>query len=779
MTETNNKNNNDKIKSSPKRKSSIFNFFKAFFITIFTTCLICTIVGAGYVLAIIKSLPDLDINSITTLSEASSFYDNNGEFMDNLNSEIQRTVINYDEIPQYLKDAIVSIEDQRFYEHQGIDVKRIAGSFITDVKKLAKGNTSFHGGSTITQQLLKNTILQNEKSAIERKIKEIYLALQLEEKLSKDQILCQYLNTIPFGGTTYGAEAASFYYFNKPAKELNLIQCAYIAGVTQSPTYYGAYIEKNIEDPTPYINRTKTVLGKMKELGKINDEEFNSAIASIDNGELTFERNKDSYTLDYEWYINPALKQVKEALKEKYFYTDDEAMNLLLTGGLKIYTNMDRDLQDYTQSALDQFGAENVGMAEEYEEGTNIPKFQASATIVDYHTGKVLAMVGGRGEHVANANNRAFTGLKPIGSNTKPLTVYGPAINEKILTAGSTIDDSPLINTIGSKYPTDDGPYNPQNDNEKYSGNITLRESLTQSKNVGAVIVEDTIGINTGLFYGKKFGLKYNSKSASSISCLALGQFNNDPNDLDGGNTFILSSAFGVFGNNGVYTEPLLYSKVIDSTGKTLLETETPKTTKIFNKETAYIMYDILKGSCGYTGPNAKWGDMPVAGKTGTTSSNTDYWFTGVTPYLSASVWLGYDTPKKMGGNSNVAASLWGNIMAKAHEGKEVKDINKPNTLVTASICKDSGMLATDLCRADSRKNRVYTEYFTKDTVPTGYCENHISYGNKIYVKKFNPDPSTEDYPYVYIKSKNTSTSTADKKSKDKNKNKNNSSQNN
>ena len=182
-------------------------------------------------------------------------------------------------------------------------------------------------------------------------------------------------------------------------------------------------------------------------------------------------------------------------------------------------------------------------------------------------------------------------------------------------------------------------------------------------------------------------------------------------------------------------------------------------------------MYDILKGSCSYTGPNAKWGDMPVAGKTGTTSSNTDYWFSGVTPYLSASVWLGYDTPREMGGNSNVAASLWGNIMSKAHEGKEVIDINKPNTLVTASICKDSGMLATDLCRADSRKNRVYTEYFTKNTLPTGYCEKHISYKNKIYVKKENPNPLTEDYSYVYTKSNNTSTSTANKKSDNKNKN--------
>ena len=774
MTETNNKNkskNQKNNKESKAKKNSAKDIFKAFFITFFTTFLICCVVVAGYVVAIIKSLPNLDINSITSLSEASSFYDNNGELMDSLNSEIQRTVINYDEMPQYLKDAIVSIEDQRFYEHNGIDVRRIVGSFVTDVTKILKGDTSFHGGSTITQQLLKNTILQNEDSAIERKIKEIYTALELEKKLSKDQILCQYLNTIPFGGTTYGAEAAAYYYFNKPAKELNLIQCAYIAGVTQSPTYYGAYIEKNIQDPSPYINRTKTVLGKMKELGKISEEEYNNAISSIDNGELTFERNTDSYVLDYEWYINPALKQVKEALKEKYSYDDDEAMNLLLTGGLKIYTNMDKELQDYTQSALDGFDAGNVGMTEEFEEGTNTPKFQASATIVDYHNGKVLAMVGGRGEHAANANNRAFTGLKPIGSNTKPLTVYGPAINEKILTAGSTIDDSPLINTIGSKYPTEDGPYNPQNDNGKYSGNITLRESLTQSKNVGAVIVEDKIGINTGLFFGKKFGLKYNSKSSSAISCLALGQFNNDPNDLDGGNTFILSSAFGVFGNGGIYTEPLLYSKVLDSNGNTLLEVESSKTKEIFNKETAYIIYDILKGSCSYTGPNAKWGDMPVAGKTGTTSSNTDYWFSGVTPYLSASVWLGYDTPKEMGGNSNAAASLWGNIMSKAHEGKEIKDINKPNTLVTASICKDSGMLATDLCRADSRKNRVYTEYFTKDTIPTGYCEKHVSAKNKIYVKKENPSPLTEDYSYVYTKSNNTSTSTANKKSEDKNKN--------
>ena len=225
-----------------------------------------------------------------------------------------------------------------------------------------------------------------------------------------------------------------------------------LAGVAQAPTYYSAYNENNKKDPSPYINRTKTVLGKMKELGKITVEEYNQAIADIDGGKLVFSSKKENYTLQYEWYINPAVSQVKEDLKTKYKYSDEEVAKLLANGGLKIYTNMNRELQDYTQTTLNNFSAENVGYEETYIQGTKTPEFQASATIVDYKTGKVIAMIGGRGEHGAQSANRAYTYLRPIGSTTKPLTVYGPAINEKILTAGSTIDDSPIPDSIGKLY---------------------------------------------------------------------------------------------------------------------------------------------------------------------------------------------------------------------------------------------------------------------------------------------------------------------------------------
>ena len=204
---------------------------------------------------------------------------------------------------------------------------------------------------------------------------------------------------------------------------------------------------------------------------------------------------------------------------------------------------------------------------------------------------------------------------------------------------------------------------------------------------------------------------------------LALGQFNNDK---DGGNTFITSSAFGVFGNGGTYTSPKLYSKVLDASGKDILDAEV-KQKEVFSPQTAYILYDILKGSRGYTGPDAKWGDMPVSGKTGTTSDSKDLWFTGVTPYLSASVWLGYDIPKKMpSGSSNDAAGVWGKIMAKAHEGDEVKDIEEPSGIVKVAVCKDSGKLPTSLCYSDPRGDRVYEELFIDGTQPTGLCENHV-----------------------------------------------------
>uniref|UniRef100_UPI0025D6CA26 transglycosylase domain-containing protein n=1 Tax=uncultured Clostridium sp. TaxID=59620 RepID=UPI0025D6CA26 len=331
-----------------KKKKTVFSTIKKIFLGLLFLMLTIMVICAGYVFAVLKSTPPLDIEAVKNLSQPSSLYDKNGVYMDTVHSEIDRTVVSYDEIPNNLKNAFISIEDQRFESHIGIDPIRIAGSIVTDITKIFRGQSGMHGGSTITQQLLKNTILTDVDFVVERKIKELYLAIKLENELSKDEILNQYLNTIPVGGTSYGVEAGANLYFGKSVKDLNLIECAYIAGITQAPTYYSAYNENNKKDPTPYINRTKTVLSKMQELGKITNEEYLQAIADIDAGKLTFHSAKKSYTLNYEWYINPTISQVKEDLKKKYKYSDEEVAKLLANGGLKINTNMDKDLQEYT-----------------------------------------------------------------------------------------------------------------------------------------------------------------------------------------------------------------------------------------------------------------------------------------------------------------------------------------------------------------------------------------------------------------------------------------------
>ncbi|MCI5727816.1 MAG: transglycosylase domain-containing protein [Clostridium sp.] len=717
------------IKKKPKSKAK--KVVKWIFLSLLFLFLAVVVAGAGYIFAVIKTVPPLDIKSITSLTEPSKIYDKDEVFMDTLHSDVNRTVVSFDKIPQYLKDAYVSIEDERFYEHNGIDIKRILGSIYTDVKKILTKQSGMHGGSTLTQQLLKNTVLTDEDNIIERKIKEIYLALQLENYLSKDQILLQYLNTIPLGGTTYGVEAASNYYFAKSVDKLNLIESAYMAGITQAPTYYMAYNKKNKDHPEVYINRTKTVLSKMLELGKISQKEYDQAIKDLDSGKLKFSQKTITYNLKYEWYINPTIAEIKKDLKEKYRYTDQEISKLLANGGLKIYTNMDREIQDYTQQVLDEtkIYQENEPLIN----NSKTPAFQASATIVDYKTGNVVALVGGRGTHAAQSTNRAYSELRSVGSSTKPLTVYGPAINEKIFTAATPINDAPIPEEIGKKY--SNPPYNPQNDDRSYSGIITFREALKQSKNVCSVLIEDKIGLDTGITYGEKLGLIYN-KAQTGISTLALGQFYNDPKNPDGGNTYILASAFGTFGNNGIYTKPRLYSKVVDGTGKVILESS-PVQTEVFSKQTAFIMFDLLQGSRSYTGPSAQWGNMPVAGKTGTTTDSKDLWFSGVTPYYSGSVWLGYydssTSLNQLGLNSNTAAAVWGKIMSKVHEGLEVKNIEQPDGIIRSEVCIDSASqygfksnseyryekVPTKACRYD---NKTFWEYFIEGTEPSTYC---------------------------------------------------------
>ncbi|MBY6917215.1 peptidase [Clostridium botulinum] len=764
-----NKNTNNKRKKKKKRKNKLAasTVFKKIGIGFLSLILIVSVVGAGYLLAIIKTTPPLDVEDVLSLNQASSLYDDSEKFMDNLHTDEERYVITSDKIPANLKNAFISIEDERFFKHRGVDIQRILGAALTDVKKILTGQKGLHGASTITQQLIKNTVLTNEVS-IKRKVKEIYLSLDLEEQLSKDQIITAYLNTIPLGGQVYGVEAASLLYFSKNTADLNLIECAYLAGITQAPSYYSAYNENNQKDPSRYINRTLTVLSKMKELGYISESDYNQGVQDINNGKLVFKSSKKDFRLNYEWFVYPAVSQVKRDLKEKYKYTDEEVSKLMVNGGLKIYTTMDRDLQNFTQKTLDNYKNLNVGNSETYDEN-KVPLLQASATITDYRNGKVLAMVGGRGKQLPQSNNRAYNDLRSIGSTTKPLTVYGPGIDQEIITAATSIDDAPLSPELTKKYPAYAPPNILRNSPDEYLGLISPREGIMYSKNTASVITADTIGLKTGISYGENLGLVFNSASKTSIATVALGQYNNNPNDRDGGNTYKLAAAFGSFGNDGLYVEPLLYTKVVDPKGNTVLEAN-PKEKQVFSPETAYIMYDLLKGPVNfYGGAPAKWSDMPVAGKTGTTTDAKDLWFAGLTPYLSGSIWVGYDNPKTVfGGSGTVCANLWGKIMAKAHEGMEVKDLDEPSGIVHVAVCKDSGKLPSSLCSSDPRGNRITEELFIEGTEPHETCNTHVSgrinrlnnklagantpallTQNRVFISKKYPNPLTRDYIYV------------------------------
>lgn len=759
------KNAKKKLKKKP---SKIKRFFKYFFLTILIMGLLIGVIGVGYIFAVIKTTPSLDVNAIYNLNQPSMIFDDKGEFIDDLPSTEIRYVISYDEMPQNLINAYISIEDERFMTHKGIDVKRILGAAARDVMVILGKQSGIHGASTITQQLIKNTILATEASSestpldrINRKIKEIYLALQLEQEVSKEEIIRSYLNTIPLSGHIYGVEAASRYFFGKNAKDLTLLECAYIAGITQAPTTYSAYNTGSSNYPNGYIKRTQTVLSKMLELGYISQEDFDTAYAEAGENAFAFSKLDTDYRVNQEWFVYPAIDQVKDDLKEKYKYTDEEVEKLLVNGGLKIYTTMNTEMQNSVQSILNdrtnlQVDNTSVDNVNDY----GVPLLQASATVIDYKTGQVKVLIGGRGDQPATSLNRAYDDLKSIGSTTKPLTIYGPAIDTKLITAGTPLDDTSVSSEIIKKY--NFGNINPSNANGSMAGYVTAREALTYSKNLTSIKTVDMLGLDTAIEYGERAGLKYD-KLSHTMSALALGQFEQPTNNRDGGNTTILASAYGSFGNNGVRYEPALYTRVEDATGNILLEKE-PKGINLFSPQTAYILYDILKGSS----TKAQFNDIPVAGKTGTTDKSDNYWFAGLTPYYSGSVWIGYDYPQKMSGGSGSAASLFGKVMAAVHSGLEYKDIEAPSGLVQAKVCKDSGKSPTDLCYHDQRGNRVKTEYFIEGTEPKAVCDVHVKVAvnssnnklandntpanllaEKVFIKKPNANPNADDYPFV------------------------------
>ncbi|WP_446897550.1 transglycosylase domain-containing protein [Clostridium sp. LBM24168] len=701
-----------------RHKRSRYKALKITFTILICIFLLAFVSGIGASLAIIKNSPNLDINQVLNLNEPSILYDDKGDFMDVVVSTEHRTVVPFSSIPQNLKNAFVSIEDERFYKHKGIDVKRIIGVIFIDIKNKITNKPGLQGASTITQQLVRDIYLSRDVS-FKRKLQEMYMSIKLEKLLTKDQILEAYMNTIFLGGKSFGVESASEAYFGKPVSSLNLIESAFIAGIPQSPSVYYPYSDTAKKSPSIYLNRTKNVLKKMYDNNYISETQYTTAIKDVSNGKLiikpyTAPNNK----LENEWFSMPAIQQVKNDLKIKYKYNDSQVNQLLTYGGLKIYTTMDKELQKKTEDVLTN---SSIFSSSSYNDQNGILQPQASAVVINYHTGEVKSLVGGRGDQPAMSFNRAASQnyLRPPGSSIKPLTVYSPAINTQKYTAASILKDSNWSDEIAQKYSSNGNLYYPQDDSAITDNYMTLRMALTKSINTIAAKIEDKIGLETGASYAEKFGINIDSDDRASISALSLGELHH------GTNTLQMAAAYGVFGNNGYYTLPRLYTKVTDRSGKILLESKI-KTKKVLPPSTAYIMYDLLKGpvSPDGTGPNANFGNMQVRGKTGTSSYNKNLWFSGLTPYYSASVWIGKDNNSTLPGslNSNSAAALWSAIMLPFHNGLSPKDIAMPSGVITAKICSESGNLPSPLCYIDPTGNKVYNELFLNGTVPKSTC---------------------------------------------------------
>ena len=681
------------VKKGKKKVKSKHRILKVIILSMF----LVIVVSVGLVFAIIKSAPALDTNQILDLNQTSVIYDDKGIAMDDVittdeNGQVsKRTDVTLDNTSPYLGQAFIAIEDERFRQHGGIDLKGITRAVFVDVQnKIFHSAKSTQGASTLTQQLIKSRLFLedslNNRLDYKRKIQEAYLAIELEKSMSKDDILDAYMNTIFLGGNAYGVEAASYQYFSKTSKDLTIVESAFIAGMAQSPSGSYPFSTSAKKNPNIYINKTKLVLSKMYETNSISKKDYDDAVSSIKNNKIVFTRpntNLDKYA--FESFSIPVVSQIKSDLMTQYNYTNAQVMTLLMSGGLKIYTTMDRSLQSKSQEILNEDAIFNKAY------NTSSHALESSAVILDYHTGQVKSIIGGRGEQPPRSYNRAVDAVnfpRSTGSSIKPLTVYAAAIDSEKATANTIVDDSPLSTETSNKYESNGVPYTPNDDNQP-RGPITMYSAIKTSQNLAAVNLEDKIGISTGYAYAQKFGLSVTSAD-KNIATMALGQFH-------GGQTpLLMAAAYGVFGNSGMYAKPRLYTKIVDRTGKILLSTSYT-TKEVLTPQNAYTMYDLLKGpvSAGGTGPNAQYGDMPVAGKTGTATDAKDLWFCGLTPYYSAAIWIGNDDAKKFYNlSSNDAALVWGKLMKVANANLPIKDITPPEGVIIPS--KDTNKTAED-----------------------------------------------------------------------------------
>ncbi len=596
-------------------------------------------------------------------------------------------------MPNNLKNAYVAIEDERFYSHHGVDIKRTASAIFNYV--IHFGSSSF-GGSTITQQLVKNLTGDNTDS-IFRKVKEWWKAWLLETSLSKEEILEGYLNVIYVGPSIYGVDAGAKYYFNKSASDLSLEECAFLAGINHSPNSYNPF--GDTDNSEKIENRTLTVLGKMLELEYINKDEYDIAVSNVENG-LKFENGDVSAESDgvYSYHTDALILEVTEDIEDKYNISETFATNYINMAGLTIHSTQDSNIQTETEKEC-----EKSKYVLKSQIGGN--SSQAAMVVMDHKTGRVLSCVGALGKKTdVRPFNRATQSVRQTGSSIKPLAILAPAIDKKIITASSVYDDTEKDFENG---------YHPV-DYNKALGEITIRRAVESSQNIPFVEIMEELTPKTSIKYLEKMGITTLTENDEGLP-LALGGLDKGISPLQ------MAGAYSTIANDGVYIEPSFYTQIDRRDGSKVLESK-QESRRVFSEEVAYILKSLLTqpvvGSNG-TATYCKISGVDVAAKTGTTDENYDRWLCGFTPYYTAVTWYGFDQNETIDFNGrNPAGLIWANVMARIHTGLKTSEFEKPSGVLSAIVCSETGMKATTGCPD------TYIEYYLWLTVPDT-CNKH------------------------------------------------------
>lgn len=704
---------------------------------LFVVLLILAVTGTGVLMGVAKAwvetAPQLDLSSFESQAKTSFIYDKYGEKISDFRGSENRIDATWDEVPDNLKNAIIAIEDQRFRTHNGVDVRRYISALIGNLF-----TNSMQGGSTITCQLVKLTMLTSDQN-YKRKMQEAYLALQLEKEMSKDEILLEYMNVIYLGGSNYGVKVAAKDYFGKELKDLTLRECAALARTIRNPykynprrNYFGSGTPDVIEDNTDHV------LDEMFQQGRISEEEYNQALSER---LVVMEQSTYSSKLyDNAYYVEYAISDVVTKMLRKEGLADTSANrsqmeSRLRTGGYSIYTCLDPTMQQAVQEVVTNWSnypatrsaSDAYYMAPlDGDEKLKVLNPQAAVVVLDQHTGELAAIVGGRAEPIQFKQlNRASYGNMPIGSSIKPISVYGPAFDLGN-SPGSPVINAPLKI---EGWATQKG-YPSNFSGGSFTGVESLRYAMTKSNNTSAAqALFSYVGIENSVNYLLKLGVSSSHIEATGAG-LALG--------ASGLSMIELAGAFGAIANKGQYLEPYAFTKVVASDGSIYLDAQKEQVRRqVFKESTAWMLVDVMKQCVGPegTGSRARFGDFTIAGKTGTNSDYRGVSFAGMSGYYTGAVWIGCDNYKPLVSNATggtYAAPLWGAVMQKVHavagisqDRAIISGSASSYNLVKAEACAVSGMKPTRACLNDVNGYGITTDYYLQGTQPTESCNMH------------------------------------------------------